>query len=252
MTAEANLPPSWLGDLRRLIQEEIAAFAGSGFLRNASISGGAGLTIADGGKFRAEYPKDVATSGQPLFYLGRIVDAVTGEYLGTGMLLQAPDGTDMMTVRTDAKFGTTMHNVCDSGGRIIVSNDAATGQGLARPYVPAGFYRQRYADWSVQTTAGAWEGLWKGEIVKQHPRLSVAVQVSTTASDTTGEVRVLVDGAQLGAVQSVGFALAVKLIGPAAVAGDHMKVLTVEIQGQRTAGTGGLKVEPLHLLGVQS
>jgi hypothetical protein len=110
-----------------------------------------------------------------------------------------------------------------------------------------------FADWTVATTSTTFETLWKGEMLKQHPKLSVATRATTDTSGSTGEIRVLVNGVQLGSsVASVGFALTTSLLGPDVVDGDHMKLLTVEIQGRMASGAGSLKVEPLHVIGRQS
>lgn len=246
----APTPPGLIERIMKMVDERIARFARSGFLRNARISGGSGLTIADGGQFRAEYP--VELGGGLMLYLGRIVSVTTGEYTGTGLLLQAPDGTDMVVIRTDAQFGTTMHNIYDSGGRIILGNDAASGQGLARPYIGGGFARARYSDWSVDTTSSEWETLFERLIWKQHPRLEVALRASMDTAGTTGEVRVLVDGVPFGAETAETYATSYRYFGPAPIAGDHMEIVAVEIQGRRTSATGALRVEPRYWMGRQS
>jgi hypothetical protein len=89
-------------------------------------------------------------------------------------------------------------------------------------------------------------------MLKQHPRLSVATLSSMDTSGSTGEIRVLVNGTQIGTTQTIGFVQTTSLIGPAAVSGTHMQTLTVEIQGRLASGTGSLKVEPLHCIGRQS
>jgi hypothetical protein len=250
MGLDAALPPGLPERIRKMIRDEVGRLLRSDLLRSASIGEG-GLTIKGG--FLRALPLDEAAAVS--FYVGRIVSAVDGSYQGTGVLLQQPDGTDIAVIRTaegDFGPGKSIVSLRDSGERVVFATDAASGQGMARPYVPGGFYRQRSADWSVSTTAGAFEGLWKAEMPKQQPRLRVATQAATTASDTTGEIRVMVNGVQMGAVAAIGSGPTISAYGPEAVAGDHMSTLTVEIQGRRTAGTGSLRVEPLRLEGRQS
>lgn len=250
MAQEAAVPAGLWERVRKIAAEEVARFARSGFLRNARISGGAGLTVADGGKFRALYPDELG--GETAFYVGDIYGAESRDYLGTGVLIQAPDGTDLAVFRTDSHFGTTMQNIYDSGGRIIFGNDAASGQGLARPYLSGGFARARYADWGVSTTSSTFETLFEQRIWKQHPRLEVAVRASMDTTDTTGEVRVLVNGVQLGATTSEGYATTYRYFGPEPIAGAHMETVIVEIQGRRTSATGALRVESRYWVGRQS
>lgn len=250
MTQEAAVPASLWGRIQKMIDDSIAKYARSGPLRNASITGGAGLTIADGGAFRARYPEDLG--GGDAFYVGPLYSATDGSYVGTGMLLQAPDGTDLMVARTDTTFGTTMQNFYDSGGRIIVGNDASSGQGLARPYMPGALYPNRYADMTVSSTSTTWETVLVGSIPKHNPKLQVGLRATTDTSGATGEVRVLVNGTQLGAVQEVTYAVSVYDI-TAAVAGDHMTALNVEVQAQRTGTVaGGVRVAGVYMQGRQS
>lgn len=257
MAQEAAVPLETIRQVaREIAAEEVKKFARSGFLNNASITsgglsirGGGDLTISDGGRLRVNHPADVG--GGNGLYVGDIYSEATSEYMGTGLLIEQPDGTDIVQARTDVESGGSRVELWDSGGRVAVATDSVSRQGLARPLVPGAFYPMRYTDWLASTSA-AFEGLWKGELVKQQPRLSVALQVTTDASGTAGEARVMVDGVQLGAVQAVGFATSIRLVGPAAVAGDHMQKVIVEIQARRTAGTGAVRVAPLHVYGWQS
>ena len=150
MTQEAGVPADFWGRIQKMIDDAVAKLARSGMLRNASITGGA-LTIKEGGTLRVLYPATLG--GGPGVFFGDIVGAITGNYLGTGMLIQAPDGTDMAVFRTDATLGTTMSNIYDSGDRIIFGNDAASGQGLARPYVGGAFAAHRFTDFRFSTTS---------------------------------------------------------------------------------------------------
>lgn len=243
MGVDAGMPPGLWERIRSIIREEMAKFARSGFLRNASISEGGTFTIK-GGRLRVLYPAD--QGGGDSVYCGDIYSG--GTYVGTGLLVQGPGGKDLVSFRSDVATGSTYVILRDSAENAVLYTSTA-GDGLVRPYIGGAFHRQRFADWTVATTAAAFEGLWKGELVKQHGRLSVATQASMDTSGTTGEVRVLVNGQQLGDVKPIGYALTVSLFGPAAVPGANMELLTVEIQGRRTSATGALRVEPLHLLG---
>jgi hypothetical protein len=248
VTQEAAVPPEMHAQMRRIAREEAAAFYRSGAARSMSISGGA-LTVRNGGKLRVLYPDD--QGGGLGVYFGDIVSEGSGTYLGTGLLVQQPDGSDMATFRSDAITGETRAEMYGSDGSIIVGNDAVSGSGLARPYVGSGFGRHRYADMTVSTASDTFETLWNTTVYKQHPILEVAVRATMDTSGTTGEVRVMADGVQIGATSSEGFAIAYKYFnGP--LPGDHMEGTFVEIQGRRTSPTGALRVEPRYWLGRQS
>lgn len=249
MTQEGAVPPDLWERVRKVAEEVVAKSYRSAPLRNASISEGGDLSVR-GGAVRVYYR--ASQGGGNAVYFG---DLVTGEdYVGTGILVEGPNGTDIASFSYNFADGTSTAHLHDEKNNIIVGNDSTSGQGLARPYIPAGgMWRARFSDWSVSTTSTTFETLWKGEMLKQHPKLSVATRASTDVSGTTGEIKVLVNGVQLGSsVATVGFALTTSLLGPNVVNGDHMTLLSVEIQGRVTTGSGALRVEPLHVIGRQS
>lgn len=244
MTQEAGTPAGFWDRVEQIAKKVVNDYVRAGLLNSASISSG-GLTIK-GGALKVLY-----AAGDLAVYFGGLASG--GSYVGTGLLIQEPNGTDIASFSYNENTGTHTANLHDSQNNVIVGNDSVSGQGLARPYVPmGGWARARYADWSISTTSATFETLWRGEIFKQHPRMSVATLASMDTSGSTGEVRVLVDSVQMGTTQSIGFAQTTSLIGPATVAGVHMKVLAVEIQGRVATGAGALRVEPLHCLGRQS
>jgi hypothetical protein len=257
VTAQAGMPLDFWEQVRKVAAEEVAKYARSGSSRNTSITGGSGMTIGgggslvvDGGEFVAKYP--AAEGGGAAVNVGPQYATDTGQYLGTGMLVQAPDGTDMIVARRDIGFNNTRVDIYDSGNRVIVGNDASSGQGLARPYLPGVFHRTRYADLSVATTSATFETLWAAEIHKQHPRMEIGYRGTMDTAGTTGEVQILVNGVAFGTPVSHSFLLLSQTMGPFNVLGGHMDVLTVEIQGRRTSATGALRVEPRFLAMRQS
>lgn len=244
MTQEGGTPAGFWDRVEQVAKKVVNDYIRAGLLNSASISSG-GLTIK-GGALKVLY-----SAGQLAVYFGGLVTGTT--YAGTGLLIQEPNGIDIASFSYNEVTGTHTANLHDGQNNVIVGNDSFSGQGLARPYVPqGGWARARYADWNIATTSATFETLWRGEMFKQHPKISVATLSSMDTSGSTGELRVVVDGVQMGTTQTIGFAQTVSLIGPDVVAGVHMKVLTVEIQGRVASGAGALKVEPLHCFGRQS
>ena len=89
MPQEAAIPRGLWGRIEKLIDEKIAAFARSGPLRNASISGGAGLTIKDGGVLRLQ-----AADGTATFYVGPIQSSPLPDGSPQpGMVMRRNDGS---------------------------------------------------------------------------------------------------------------------------------------------------------------
>lgn len=248
MTQERAVPPEFWERVRKIAAEEAAKSYRSAPLRNASISEGGDLSVR-GGAVRVYYRS--SQGGGNAVYFGDLVSGT--DYVGTGMLVEGPDGTDIASFSYNFADGSSTANLHDEKNNIIVGNDSVSGQGLARPYVPmGGFFRAKYSDWTVQTTSATFETLWRGELLKQHPKLSVATNSSMDTSGSTGELRVLVNGVQLGTTATINFALTTTLFGPTAVDGSHMQLLAVEIQGRVASGAGALRVEPLHAIGRQS
>lgn len=250
MTQEAAVPPGFWGRVQKMIDDRIADFARSGFLRNASITGGAGLTIKDGGRLALE-----TAAGVVLFEIGPVGPALPDGTPQQGWVVRRADGSgvlDLFDVDTSDGVLRQALNWRDRSGNVVLADDTDSGQGLARPYLPGVFSRARYADWSVSTTSGSFETLWRAEVYHQQPRLSVAVNASMDTAATTGEIQVLVNGTQLAPSQAVTFSLSTLLFGPAPVQATHMSLLSVEIRGRRTSASGALRVEPLHLHGRQT
>lgn len=251
MTQEGGTPPDFWERVKLVAERAVDSYARSGASRNTSITGG-GLTIR-GGFFRM---LSKAVNGVTQFYLGP-----SGAVLGDGSVQQIlsvrrADGTRVLLLwdAFPAADGTLNQALSwiDRGGNIVISDDTDSGQGIARPYLPAAFYRKRYADLTVSTTSTTFETLWEARIYKQQPRLEVGARATMETSGDTGETRVLVNGVQLGATAAQTFLVLAHSFGPAAVAGAHMEALTVQIQGRVTSATGTLRVEPWFVTGQQS
>lgn len=247
MGVDAGTPPGLWERVRKIAAEEVAKFMRSGFLRNASITGG-GLSIR-GGFLR------LLAGGVQTFYVGPVTPAMPDGSAQQGWIVRREDGSTALALYDpDPASGGFFQFLAlyDRAGNIVMSDDTDSGQGLARPYVPGTFHRTRYADFSVSTVSGTWETLWDTYLPKQHPRLAVGYRASMDTSGTSGEVRVMVGTTQVGATTAEGFAITTRDIGPAPVPGGHMETLRVEIQARRLSTSGALRVEPLYVRGVQS
>jgi hypothetical protein len=247
----APIPPDLWQRIEQLIDRRVADAYRSGALRNATISDGGNLTVT-GGAVKVLSP-DGATSA----YWGPVAPTLPDGTYQPGWIMYREDGTLAAAMYDpnpdpggpgDYKQFLALY---DRGGSVINSDDTASGQGLARPYLAYPFYRARYADW-IGTTSATFETLFRARIPKQHPRLYVRAWASNDTGGATGELRVLVNGVQVGTTQATGFVVAEQVIGPAAVAGAHMDTLVVELQARLATGTGAVRVEPSRLEGWQS
>lgn len=253
MGVDAATPPGLWERVRQIASEEVAKFAKSGFLRNARISGGNGLTVERGSRLIVEHP-----DGRRMLLAGAYSSSAA---------YNLPDGSQQpmfLLNRADGSLALSMYDpdpalngfqqffaLWDRSSNIVLSDDADSGQGIARPYVPGSFYRSRYSDW-VGTTMTTFETMFRARIPKQHPRLRVRLWASNDTTGATGEVRVVVNGTQFGPTIATTFSIAETLVGPLVVAGTHMTDLVVEIQARLVTGAGAVRVEPSQLQGEQS
>lgn len=247
MAQEAAVPIETVRQLaRQIAAEEVAKYARSDPLRNASIPAGGRLIV--------KHP-----DGRWLMLMG--------SYNGSEAKFLMPDGSQQpmaLIWRADGTLAFGMYDpdpsngfqqfwsLWDRQGNIVVSDDTNSGQGIARPYLPAAFYPARDADFP-KTAATSFETVWRAYVDKQQPRLFVSAWGTTDTAGTTGEVRVMVNNVQLGATQAAGNASVNGYnFGPAAVAGAFGETLAVEIQARRTAGTGSVQVGAAWVEGRQS
>ena len=142
----------------------------------------------------------------------------------------------------------------DRAGNVIMGDDTTSGQGLARPYVPIPFYP--YPAAPIQTTtSGSFTTLMRAAAAfHQHPRVQVGVLVQSSAS-TTGEVRLYdsTNGVQVGPTLTIpGGDFSNYMLGPAALGGNHMDTLDLDVQARRLTGAGTIGVQVTTAYGVQS
>lgn len=238
MAQEANIPANLWEQIDQRIQQRVQEGVAS-ILRSATITSG-GTTI-QGGRLRVLFPD--GQGGDVAVYFGDIYSETDSSYIGTGILVQNSDGKDIAQFRSDAVSGGTRGALFDSHGQGVVGSDIAPGGfGLARPVLAHRLMPARFADWPFTSTSSTFETLIVDYGYRQHAGMYAYARCSASAADTTVEVRVLVNGNQLGNVASVGFAQTTVFFGPAIPPGAHEDWTTVEIQGRVASGTGSLRM----------
>lgn len=145
----------------------------------------------------------------------------------------------------------------DDSGNIIIADDAASDQGLARPYVPIMFSDHSNIAPTNTTTSATFTSLVTSHFVKQHPKIIVYALVQSSSGVTTGEVQLrngtLNVAPMSGIVQSItGSFYGLVTLGPVPVAGNHMDEIEIEVQARRVAGAGTIGVRIMGAYGVQS
>lgn len=264
---EVNVPPDLMGQIAELIDRKIAQALRAAPLRNAVISGGRGLTVRgeggvtiDGGALRVTGLPGAqpGATGDSTVYMGGVTPAMPDGTAQPGLIFRREDGTVVLALYDPTPDPSTPDGfrqflaVWDRAQQIVVSDDSDSGQGLARPYVPVPVIRARFTDW-IAVTDGAFVDVIEtpGLFYKVNARARAHIRCTTDLAGTTGEIRVLVDGIQVGDVVPVGFAITTNYVGPFVVPGDAYTTHQIKIQARRTAGTGAVRLDA-GVWGVQS
>jgi len=235
--------------LRRL-QAQLDSLRGSASARNTTVSGGGGFTIKDGGRFRVVDPDgDVLVDAGAFTEYAPRLDGKPQ----VGWALRRDSGELAAICYTNVSGTKQAWQWFDLSGNVILADDAVSNTGLARPYVPWTFGLARDTDWPGSTSA-TYQDLWRGEVFRQHPQLKWSIGLTTSTSGTTGDVRVLVDGTQVGTTRAATFSSVLLASETNAITsiGGHETSHIVTVQARRTAGTGAVQVGVFGLWGVQS
>jgi len=265
--SDAAVPPGFWDRVRKIAQDVVDEFARSGPLRNASITGGAGLTVTgdggitiDGGRLRVTgLPGAIpGATGDSTVYMGGITPAMPDGTLQPGLIVRREDGTIALALydpTPDPAVADGFNQflaIYDRAQAIVVSDDTASGQGLSRPYVPIPVTRARYTD-MVAVTDGDFVDViaTPGVFHKVNARARADIRCTTDTQGTAGEVRVLVDDVQVGTTQTVGFEVTTKYVGPFVIPGDAYTTHRITVQARRTAGAGAVRLDAA-VWGVQS
>lgn len=218
--AQTNQPANLLDRILRLERElaEVRKRSGLG----SAVSRGSFRFLDEGGNER--------------IYFG------TGTFSGgtsSGWVMRRQNGTSVFDLGGNP--ADQFWALRDENGGILISDDAATGQGLARPWLPIPFASHSATVPTDTTTSGTFAGLLSARYTKQHPKLRALILCRASDGTTTGEIRLMKTAGpvQIGNTITVNLGqYALLTIGPADVPGSHMEDMELEVQGRRTAGAG--------------
>ncbi|MET7580912.1 hypothetical protein ACFCXC_00060 [Streptomyces microflavus] len=234
--------PTDLLDRIRALERQVRELMGSANTTPAqnSIVGGE-VVIGERGRLR------VRTAGdQDLVYLGRVAPDRDEETPQQGLVVRRDDGSLALTVWTGAPDPTAVQpvRVLDRRGNVIVADDTVRG-GLARPYIPYSLPAPADPTRWESTNATTWTTLHRGPGLVQHPRLHCRIAAEGGAG---GEVRLLVDGDQVGPVGGPGAGLVLT----ERMAAEYGATVTFEIQARVTTPGTTIRCRPLTLYGLES
>lgn len=234
--------PTDLLDRIRTLERQIRDLMGSANTTPAlnRISDG-DVVIGDGGRLRVR-----TAGGEDLIHMGRVQPDRNPDTPQQGLMIRRDDGSMALTVRTTApdQLETQPVQIFDRRGNVVVADDAAQ-RGLARPYIPYPLPRPvDVARWE-STGNTDWTTLYSGPAISQHPRLYARIAVQGPAG---AEVRLLVDGAQVGPAGGPGADLEFR----ESLGVGFSATVTFEVQAKVAAAGDTVRCRPLALYGVQS
>ncbi|MFB7617835.1 hypothetical protein [Kitasatospora sp. NPDC056181] len=239
-----NVPNDILDEFRQL-KQEVRDAIGRGQIRPAMNQVLAGnVVIGQGGTLRVD---DV--DGSPLFYVGKLAVNNPDGSEQRGLVLYRDDGTPAIQLRRTTLNPADPQGLVmiDAHGKTMLAEDVVVG-GLAYPRVPllppTGVDIGRWP-WTDQP---GWTTIADCFNIIAQPQLAIYVRTGGDVG-TVGQVRVLVNGAPWGPTVTAGAAN----IDYAAASGVAIgSQLEVEIQAQRTSGTGRVYANCFQLYGLGS
>lgn len=126
----------------------------------------------------------------------------------------------------------------DNSNTINASDDAVSGQGLARPWIPVPFQVSTWTEGFGKTTSGTFTTVAEARGYKQHPKMVLALRTGAVAG-VGGAWRVLVNGVEsaTGTIPVGSFALDYVTVD---IPGSHMSIMSVDVQVRVTSGAGNV------------
>jgi hypothetical protein len=235
-------------DLQRQVQELAAAKT----LENSTIGQG-GINVTQGGSITT-----TATTGNATSIFGAL-PAQFNRLDGTpqqGSVLLREDGTIAVAVADLSPTTSPIRQafqVQDRTPNIVFADDTNSGKGIAVPYLNFGPFQSNSAPTDT-TTSATYATLQTAIGYWMNPRVFIQILVRSSDASTTGNVRVIdqannVIGSPI-AVAAAAFQYV--NIGPIALPGNFKDSISLNIQAQRTAGTGTIGVRGIGAVGMQS
>lgn len=212
-------------------------------LQGGVVISGGGLTAID------------PNSGTEVFLEGIIPFNDGSGRKQMALLLRRNDGSLAMSL---ADLGTVnghtfaqSFDIWDIAQNIIFADDVGSGQGLARPYIPIGFFTDNTVPTST-TTSGSFATLQTLVGYKQHPKVAGQILVYADVG-TTGTIQLIDQSSNvLFTTNLTSGQFGYVSFGPVALAGTHEQAISLNIQGKVTGGAGKVGARGVSAIGVQT
>lgn len=147
------------------------------------------LRVKDGGELRIEYPETFAAA-EPAAYFGRLVSEDTGEYFGSGLLVQGPQGQDVLMTRA-MEDGSHEFRVADNEGTGVLRVGVETPRGITTPSLTIAVPSSHYLSWGY-ATGGAFTTVAEGYAEAWHGGIFMSCRAVAHDGATAGEIRAVV------------------------------------------------------------
>ncbi|MFC6094727.1 hypothetical protein [Saccharothrix lopnurensis] len=190
--------------------------------------GEGGLTVGGGGEFTVRHE-----NGNWLFHVGR---GSQGNYFLTIRRDNGAAAFEIGTTETGQQFWAGW----DGSGNVAIADDAKSGQGLARPWLPQGTINVLSTSIPL-TSATSWIATQStGQMLKQQPYAEVEALLLSTGGGV-GEARFTINGTPAGNVMPIGAgSFAWQTIQTFALPGSVNSRATIDLQVQRTNAAGSI------------
>jgi hypothetical protein len=196
-------------------------------LYSAKISGG-DLTVQDGAEFSVLHEL-----GGWLLHVGI---GASGKYFLT---IRRDDGTVALEIGTTGE-GKQFVGVWDRAGHLVLSDDAASGQGLSRPWLNVPMLNTTAASLPTTTSAAWFTVASSGWIQKQQPFIEAQALLLSNGGGV-GQARYAINGNQVGNVMPIASgAFGWTSLQTLAIPGDFAGYVRLELQLQLTNATGNV------------
>lgn len=212
-----------------------------------TISGDTDITgdlgILDGGFVKVMYPASLG-GGEAVFF-GRLVTGATGDYAGTGFLIQETDSErNIFEARTNETGDAHTVQLYDNDQNSIIGVYESTTRGLSRPSFSVAMPSSYWQTWG-STDSASWTTIAEGFGMLYHGGVFIPCRATSSDSGTAGQVRATLYSPdtstqyQVGSDQSVGFSIDWRYFeGVVSSAIGIGQSYYVRLQARVTSGTG--------------
>lgn len=175
-----------------------------------------------------------------------------GSDFAPGWIMRRADGTSVF-ILAGGTANDQFFQFRDRSSNIILSDDGASGQGLAAPWLNMPFYESSGTVPTSGTTSGTMTAIWTTHITATHPLIKVIALLRCTDGSTAGEfdLRNATTGALLNSINTgvpqitssgTGYTVGV---WQARHESPINSELEIELRARRTSGAGSATMRPV-------